>query len=65
MDKKKFKPFPTEDIKGFEEFIENQQSDKPFLPRGIGGGTKKDFSFEHFTSAVVGALVLFNDSEPQ
>ncbi len=56
MDKKKFKPFPTEDIKGFEEFIENQQSDKPFLPRGIGGGTKKDFSFEHFT-------FLTNDGE--
>jgi hypothetical protein len=56
MDKKKFKPFPTEDIKGFEEFIEDQQSDKPFLPRGIGGGTKKDFSYEHFT-------FLTNDGE--
>lgn len=56
MDKKKNKPFLPEDLKGFEEFIEDQQSDKPFLPRGIGGGTKKDFSFEHFT-------FLTNDGE--
>lgn len=54
MDKKK--PILPEDLKGFEEFIEDQQSDKPFLPRGVGGGTKKDFSFEHFT-------FLTNDGE--
>lgn len=56
MDKKKMKSLPAEDIKGFEEFIEDHQSDKPFLPRGVGGGTKKDFSFEHFT-------FLTNDGE--
>lgn len=55
MDKKKKTPVP-EDLKGFEEFIEDQQSEKPFLPRGVGGGTKKDFSFEHFT-------FLTNDGE--
>jgi hypothetical protein len=56
MDKKKIKALPPEDLKGFEEFIEDQQADRPFLPRGVGGGTKKDFSFEHFT-------FLTNDGE--
>lgn len=56
MDKKKLKGLPPEDIKGFEEFIEDQQSDKPFLPRGVGGGIKKEVSFEHFT-------FLTNDGE--
>lgn len=55
MDKKKPKA-PPEDLRGFEEFIEEHPIDKPFLPRGIGGGTKKEVSFEHFT-------FLTNDGE--
>ncbi len=55
MDKKKVKGLP-EDLKGFEEFIEGQPSDSHFLPRGVGGGTKKEVSFEHFT-------FLTNDGE--
>lgn len=49
MDKKKLKQMPPEDLRGFEEFIEEHPVDKPFLPRGVGGGTKKEVSFEHFT----------------
>ncbi len=56
MDKKKTKTPPPEDLRGFEEFIEEHQIDKPFLPRGVGGGTKKEVSFEHFT-------FLTNDGE--
>lgn len=56
MDKKKFKSLPPGDLKGFEEFIEDHQSDKPFLPRNVGGGMKKEVSFEHFT-------FLTNDGE--
>lgn len=56
MDKKKLKGQPPEDLRGFEEFIEEHQLDKPFLPRGVGGSTKKEFSFEHFT-------FLTNDGE--
>lgn len=56
MDKKKGKSLPPEDLRGFEEFIEEHQIDKPFLPRGVGGGTKKEVSFEHFT-------FLTNDGE--
>ena len=52
MDKKKNQP--TDDLKGFEEFIDGQSSDDNFLPRG--NATKKDVSFEHFT-------FLTNDSE--
>lgn len=55
MDKKKPKS-PLDDIRGFEEFLEDHPVDKPFLPRGVGGGTKKDVSFEHFT-------FLTNDNE--
>lgn len=50
MDKKKFKHLESEDLKGFEEFIEGQPSEGSFLPRGVGGGTKKnEVGFEHFT----------------
>ena len=51
MDKKKIiKSLEPEDIKGFEEFIEGQNSDSNFLPRGVGGAqTKKETGFEHFT----------------
>lgn len=56
MDKKKPKVTPPEDLRGFEEFIEEQQGDKHFLPRGLGGGIKKEVSFEHFT-------FLTNDGE--
>jgi hypothetical protein len=55
MDKKKLKALPPEDLRGFEEFIEDQ-GEKHFLPRGVGGGTKKEVSFEHFT-------FLTNDGE--
>lgn len=55
MDKKKPKGLP-EDLKGFEEFIEGQSTETNFLPRGLGGGMKKEVSFEHFT-------FLINDSE--
>ncbi len=54
MDKKKGKL--PEDLKGFEEFIEGQPADSHFLPRGVGGGIKKEVSFEHFT-------FLTNDGE--
>jgi hypothetical protein len=58
MDKKKFlKTADSEDLKGFEEFIESQPGDGNFLPRGVGGGAKKNESgFEHFT-------FLANDAE--
>lgn len=56
MDKKKPKAPPPEDLRGFEEFIEEHQGDKHFLPRGLGGGIKKEVSFEHFT-------FLTNDGE--
>ena len=51
MDKKRLiKNLEPEDLKGFEEFIEGQPSDTNFLPRGVGGTSKKnDTSFEHFT----------------
>lgn len=50
MDKKKpLKKDAPEDLRGFEEFLEDYPVDKPFLPRGVGGGTKKEVSFEHFT----------------
>ena len=47
---------PPEDLRGFEEFLEDYPVEKPFLPRGVGGGTKKEVSFEHFT-------FLTNDNE--
>lgn len=58
MDKKKLlKSNEPEDLKGFEEFIESQPSESNFLPRGVGGGSKKnDVGFEHFT-------FLTNDSD--
>lgn len=56
MDKKKGKNLPPEDLRGFEEFLEDHHIDKPFLPRGVGGGIKKEVSFEHFT-------FLTNDGE--
>jgi len=51
MDKKKIiKNLDAEDLKGFEEFIESQPSESHFLPRGVGGGIKKnETGFEHFT----------------
>lgn len=51
MDKKKgSKDYDDEDIKGFEEFIEGQPRENNFIPRGLGGGSKKnDSGFEHFT----------------
>lgn len=58
MDKKKnIKSLESEDLKGFEEFIENQSSEGNFLPRGVGGSSKKsETGFEHFT-------FLTNDAE--
>lgn len=58
MDKKRLiKSLEPEDLKGFEEFIEGQPSDSSFLPKGVGGGSKKnEAGFEHFT-------FLTNDSE--
>ena len=58
MDKKKLlKNNDPEDLKGFEEFIEGQPSDGSFLPKGVGGGAKKnEAGFEHFT-------FLTNDSD--
>lgn len=29
------------DLSGFQEFIESQKGDMPFLPRGVGGGKRK------------------------
>jgi hypothetical protein len=51
MDKKKLlRSTEPEDLKGFEEFIEAQQDDHSFLPRGVGGGARKsEAGFEHFT----------------
>lgn len=51
MDKKRLiKNLEADDLKGFEEFIEGQPNETNFLPRGVGGGTKKnDSNFEHFT----------------
>lgn len=57
MDKKRLiKNLETEDLKGFEEFIEGQPSESTFLPKGVGGAPKKETGFEHFT-------FLTNDSE--
>lgn len=57
MDKKNpLKGQDTENLKGFEEFIEGQQSESSFLPRGVGGSKKNETGFEHFT-------FLTNDSE--
>lgn len=53
MDKKKK---PAEDLQGFEEFMEGLPKESHFLPRGVGGGVKKEVSFEHFT-------FLTNDGE--
>lgn len=53
MDKKRLiKNMPSEDLKGFEEFIDGQPSDSDFMR---GNATKKEVSFEHFT-------FLMNDS---
>lgn len=51
MDKKKLgKNLDSDDIKGFEEFIEGQTAETHFLPRGVGGSAKKnETGFEHFT----------------
>lgn len=51
MDKKKLvKSLEPEDLKGFEEFIEGQPAESSFLPRGVGGSSKKnEAGFEHFT----------------
>lgn len=58
MDKKRFiKSSDSDDLKGFEEFIEGQPADGSFLPKGVGGGSKKnEAGFEHFT-------FLTNDSD--
>lgn len=58
MDKKKLlKTNDSEDLRGFEEFIEGQPNEGSFLPKGVGGGSKKnEAGFEHFT-------FLTNDSE--
>ncbi len=50
MDKKKLKLQDEEDLGGFEEFIEGEGSESHFLPRGVGGSTRKnEAGFEHFT----------------
>lgn len=51
MDKKRLlKTLEPDDLKGFEEFIEGQSNDSSFLPKGVGGGSKKnEAGFEHFT----------------
>jgi hypothetical protein len=54
MDKKKKQP--PEDLQGFEEFMDALPKESHFLPRGVGGGVKKEVSFEHFT-------FLTNDGE--
>lgn len=55
MDKKKnLKILPSEDLKGFEEFIEGQPQESSFMNKGVA--PKKEVSFEHFT-------FLTNDSE--
>ena len=58
MDKKRLiKSLETEDLKGFEEFIEGQPSETNFLPKGVSGSNKKnEAGFEHFT-------FLSNDAE--
>lgn len=57
MDKKKFvKNSSSDDLKGFEEFIEGDSSDASFLPKPSGNAAKKEVSFEHFT-------FLSNDAE--
>ncbi len=49
MDKKRLlKTLAQEDLKGFEEFIEDQPSDSNFLPRR-NAPAKKEISFQHFT----------------
>ena len=45
----------SDDLKGFEEFIEGQPSGS-FLPKGVGGNKKNESGFEHFT-------FLTNDSQ--
>jgi flagellar biosynthesis component FlhA len=51
MDKKRLiKTLEPDDLKGFEEFIEGQSSETSFLPKGVGGSSKKnEANFEHFT----------------
>lgn len=51
MDKKRLvKTAEADDLRGFEEFIEGQSNDASFLPKGVGGGSKKnEAGFEHFT----------------
>jgi hypothetical protein len=58
MDKKKLlKNNESDDIRGFEEFIESHLSESQFLPRAVGGNVKKnEAGFEHFT-------FLMNDSQ--
>lgn len=53
---KKNKTNEDEDIRGFEEFIEGQNSDQNFLPKGAGGAKKNEAGFGHFT-------FLTNDAE--
>jgi hypothetical protein len=37
-------------LTGFEEFIESQKGETPFIPRGVGGGTRKqDQNFNNIT----------------
>lgn len=50
MDKKQLiKSLPSEELKGFEEFIEGEPADTTFLPKPPGNSAKKEVSFEHFT----------------
>lgn len=58
MDKKRLiKSLESEDVKGFEEFIEGYPNESLFLPKGVGGGSRKNESrLEHFT-------FLTNDAE--
>lgn len=58
MDKKKLlKTLTPDDLKGFEEFIQDGPQETNFLPRGVGGSNKKnEVGFEHFT-------FLSNDAE--
>jgi hypothetical protein len=49
MDKKRFmKSAPSEDLKGFEEFVEGQPENTNFLPRPAVTGQRKETSFENF-----------------
>jgi hypothetical protein len=57
MDKKKpGRRIEPDDVRGFEEFIEGQSSDKSFMPKAVGGTKKVESGFEHFT-------FLKNDAE--